>query len=58
MGGWVKMVKGLSKSSNNNKHNTHTDNSMIITREKRGRGKVEEDKWGINGDGRRHNLGG
>ena len=51
--GWVKKVQGLSKLK---KNLIGTDNSMVITREKGGGGGRREYR-GINGDGRRRDLG-
>ena len=36
---------------------SETDNSMVIPRRKEGWGEVEEENRGINGDGKRHDLG-
>ena len=54
MRGWVEKVKRLSK---NNKKLTGIDYSMVMTRGEGGWGDVEDGKGGINGDGRRLDLG-
>ena len=46
---WIKKKKREEKK----KRNTN----LVITRGKGGAGRVEEVKGGINGDGRRHDLG-
>ena len=50
-GGLHKKGEGIK-----NKNPSKTDKNMVITRGKGTRGKVEEDKWRISGDGRRLDL--
>ena len=55
VGGWVRRVKGLSKEI---KRNTHGHRQQYGNCQREGRWReVEEDKGGINGDGRRLDLG-
>ena len=51
-GDWLKKMKALNK-----KKLIDTDNSMVTTRGKERRGRQKKVKGGINGDGRRLDLG-
>ena len=53
----MKKVKALSETKQNKtKQNSNTDDSMMITKRKGGLGEVEG-KVGVNGDGKRLDLG-